>query len=57
MIAEPLPSWLTDLFPRFKESGVFDGLGTTHDVPNHCLVNEYLAGQGIMVGNFTLLLY
>ncbi|KAF8924665.1 Alpha-ketoglutarate-dependent dioxygenase alkB 6 [Dissophora ornata] len=48
MIAEPLPTWLSDLFPRFQESGVFDGLDATHRVPNHCLVNEYLAGQGIM---------
>ncbi|KAG0220951.1 Alpha-ketoglutarate-dependent dioxygenase alkB 6 [Mortierella sp. GBA43] len=31
-----------------KQSGVFDGLDTTHRSPNHCLVNEYLAGQGIM---------
>ncbi|KAG0253696.1 Alpha-ketoglutarate-dependent dioxygenase alkB 6 [Mortierella polycephala] len=48
MIAEPLPVWLTDLFPRFHESGVFEGLDATHRDPNHCLVNEYLAGQGIM---------
>ncbi|KAF9897037.1 hypothetical protein BX616_006306, partial [Lobosporangium transversale] len=49
MIAETLPSWLSDIFPRFQETGVFDGLDATHRVPNHCLVNEYLAGQGIMV--------
>ncbi|KAK3808297.1 MAG: hypothetical protein J3Q66DRAFT_373867 [Benniella sp.] len=48
MIAEPLPTWLSDLFPRFQESRVFDGLDATHPLPNHCLVNEYLAGQGIM---------
>ncbi|KAF9995178.1 Alpha-ketoglutarate-dependent dioxygenase alkB 6 [Entomortierella chlamydospora] len=36
------------MFPRFQESGVFDGLDAPHRVPNHCLVNEYLAGQGIM---------
>ncbi|KAF9150197.1 Alpha-ketoglutarate-dependent dioxygenase alkB 6 [Mortierella sp. AD011] len=48
MIAEPLPAWLSDMFPRFQESGVFDGLDAPHHVPNHCLVNEYLAGQGIM---------
>ncbi|KAF9571784.1 hypothetical protein EC968_010655 [Mortierella alpina] len=48
MVAEPLPSWLTCLFPRFQESGVFQGLDATHHDPNHCLVNEYLAGQGIM---------
>jgi len=49
MIAEPLPTWLSDLCPRFQESRVFDGLDATHPLPNHCLVNEYLAGQGIMV--------
>ncbi|CAO3569938.1 unnamed protein product [Mortierella alpina] len=48
MIAEPLPSWLTCLFPRFQEAGVFQGLNATQHDPNHCLVNEYLAGQGIM---------
>ncbi|KAF9288736.1 Alpha-ketoglutarate-dependent dioxygenase alkB 6 [Mortierella alpina] len=48
MIAEPLPSWLTSLIPRFQEAGVFQGLDATQHDPNHCLVNEYLAGQGIM---------
>lgn len=49
MIAESLPTWLTNLHPRFQESGVFDGLHPTLNEPNHCLVNEYLAGQGILV--------
>ncbi|KAF9216439.1 Alpha-ketoglutarate-dependent dioxygenase alkB 6 [Podila verticillata] len=48
MIAESLPTWLTNLHPRFQESGVFDGLHPTLNEPNHCLVNEYLAGQGIL---------
>ncbi|KAF9103198.1 Alpha-ketoglutarate-dependent dioxygenase alkB 6 [Mortierella sp. GBA35] len=48
MIAEPLPDWLSYLFPRFRETGVFEGMDATHQDPNHCLVNEYLAGQGIM---------
>ncbi|KAF9112765.1 hypothetical protein BGX27_002851 [Mortierella sp. AM989] len=48
MIAESLPSWLSDMFPRFQESAVFDSLDATHRAPNHCLVNEYLPGQGIM---------
>ncbi|KAF9437807.1 Alpha-ketoglutarate-dependent dioxygenase alkB 6 [Entomortierella beljakovae] len=48
MIAEPLPTWLTELFPKFQDSQVFEGLDQSHFVPNHCLVNEYLAGQGIM---------
>ncbi|KAF9341496.1 hypothetical protein BGZ91_007346 [Linnemannia elongata] len=48
MIGEPLPVWLSYLFPRFREAGVFEGRDATHQDPNHCLVNEYLAGQGIM---------
>ncbi|KAF9321642.1 Alpha-ketoglutarate-dependent dioxygenase alkB 6 [Podila horticola] len=48
MIAESLPAWLTNLYPRFQESGVFDGLHPTLNEPNHCLVNEYFAGQGIL---------
>ncbi|KAG0021492.1 Alpha-ketoglutarate-dependent dioxygenase alkB 6 [Podila clonocystis] len=48
MIAESLPAWLTNLHPRFQESGVFDGLHPALNEPNHCLVNEYLAGQGIL---------
>ncbi|KAG0272331.1 hypothetical protein BGZ95_011923 [Linnemannia exigua] len=48
MIGEPLPDWLSYLFPRFREAGVFEGMDATHQDPNHCLVNEYLAGQGIM---------
>lgn len=49
MIGEPLPVWLSYLFPRFREAGVFEGMDATHQDPNHCLVNEYLSGQGIMV--------
>ncbi|KAF9421928.1 Alpha-ketoglutarate-dependent dioxygenase alkB 6 [Podila epigama] len=48
MIAEPLPAWLSNLFPRFRETGVFNGLHRTMQDPNHCLVNEYLPGQGIL---------
>lgn len=51
MIAESLPAWLTNLYPRFQESGVFDGLHPTLNEPNHCLVNEYFAGQGILVSS------
>ncbi|KAI1317794.1 Alpha-ketoglutarate-dependent dioxygenase alkB 6 [Mortierella claussenii] len=40
MIAEPLPSWLSDMFPRFQESGVFEGLDATQQVPNHCLPHK-----------------
>ncbi|KAF9922694.1 hypothetical protein FBU30_007208 [Linnemannia zychae] len=48
MLGEPLPDWLNYLFPRLREAGVFEGMDATHRDPNHCLVNEYLAGQGIM---------
>ncbi|KAG0043198.1 Alpha-ketoglutarate-dependent dioxygenase alkB 6 [Gryganskiella cystojenkinii] len=48
MVAESLPAWLTSFNPKFRELGVFDDLGSTHKDPNHCLINEYLAGQGIL---------
>lgn len=42
-----MPSWLTDpICQRFDALKVFEG--TKHGAPNHCLVNEYEAGQGIM---------
>ncbi|RKP06223.1 putative alpha-ketoglutarate-dependent dioxygenase ABH6-like protein [Thamnocephalis sphaerospora] len=43
-LLEPLPAWLTWPVQRLVEQGVFPA-----DAPaNHCLVNEYLPGQGIM---------
>lgn len=43
MIAESLPPWLTGLTGRVHALRVMDGRA-----PNHVLVNEYCAGQGIM---------
>lgn len=34
------------LITRLRQTGAFTG--SAHGEPNHCLVNEYLAGQGIM---------
>jgi len=48
MVAEPLPPWLTSLNSRFRELEVFEDLHPIHKDPNHCLINEYLAGQGIL---------
>jgi alkylated DNA repair protein alkB homolog 6 len=46
LLAAPLPKWLTEpIIPRFAELGLFEG--APHGV-NHCLINEYLPGQGIM---------
>ncbi|RKP14803.1 putative alpha-ketoglutarate-dependent dioxygenase ABH6-like protein [Piptocephalis cylindrospora] len=44
-ILEPLPSWTQVPFDRFRALGIFTKV-SYH--PNHLLVNEYLAGQGIM---------
>lgn len=44
-----LPSFLAsypDLITRLAQCGAFEG--TRHAKPNHCLVNEYTPGQGIM---------
>ncbi|XP_005106234.1 alpha-ketoglutarate-dependent dioxygenase alkB homolog 6 isoform X2 [Aplysia californica] len=43
MVAEPLPTWLKTYADKIHELGVFEDR-----CPNHVLVNEYLAGQGIM---------
>ncbi|KAK5125389.1 hypothetical protein LTR85_000498 [Meristemomyces frigidus] len=46
LLASPLPTWLTvPIVSRFNELGIFEG--APHGV-NHCLINEYLPGQGIM---------
>ncbi|KAJ3296256.1 hypothetical protein HDU79_007152 [Rhizoclosmatium sp. JEL0117] len=48
-LPEKLPDWLAPLADRIAaevdSAFVFDG---TKHVPNHCLVNEYHPGQGIM---------
>ncbi|KAI9785159.1 MAG: hypothetical protein M1839_000797 [Geoglossum umbratile] len=47
LIAEPLPSWLCEpVVGRMQGLGVWDGC--PHGAPNHCLVNVYEPGQGIM---------
>lgn len=43
-----LPRWLLkEIGPKFEELGVFKG--SPHGETNHCLVNEYEKGQGIMM--------
>jgi len=45
--ATSMPSWLAEpICQRFDALKVFEG--TKHGAANHCLVNEYEAGQGIM---------
>ncbi|KAK3670217.1 hypothetical protein LTR78_009872 [Recurvomyces mirabilis] len=45
--ASSLPSWLQDpVVSRIQALGVIQG--STHGDVNHCLINEYLPGQGIM---------
>lgn len=47
LIDAPMPDFLTkNVLGRFAELGVFGG--SPHDAPNHCLVNAYEPGQGIM---------
>ncbi|KAJ9637126.1 hypothetical protein H2199_007412 [Coniosporium tulheliwenetii] len=47
LLAAPLPPWLLNpVAKRFEEYGVFSE--TPHQAPNHVLVNEYRAGEGIM---------
>ena len=47
MIAEEMPQWLTKYSRRIGALGHFEAAAIK--APNHCLINEYLAGQGIMV--------
>ncbi|KAK8221608.1 hypothetical protein IWZ01DRAFT_425490 [Phyllosticta capitalensis] len=50
LLAAPLPAYLTSspapLAARFEQLGIF--VLTPHRAPNHCLVNEYRRGEGIM---------
>lgn len=47
LLASPLPSWLTTpILPRFNALGLFTQ--SPHKTPNHCLINEYAPGEGIM---------
>ncbi|KAE8849938.1 hypothetical protein PTNB85_00354 [Pyrenophora teres f. teres] len=47
LLAAPLPNYLTHpIVKRFEEYSIF--AHTPHQQPNHVLVNEYRAGEGIM---------
>lgn len=47
LIDAPMPAFLIKtILDKFKELHVFDD--SAHGAPNHCLVNEYEPGQGIM---------
>lgn len=47
LLASQMPAFLMkSIDPNFKELGVF--AESPHKEPNHCLVNEYEPGQGIM---------
>ncbi|KAF1924002.1 uncharacterized protein M421DRAFT_104050 [Didymella exigua CBS 183.55] len=47
LLAAPLPTYLTNpIVLRFKDLGIFDH--TSHEQPNHVLINEYKPGEGIM---------
>ena len=49
LMPQNMPDFFTsypDLITRLRNTGAFDE--SKHGEPNHCLVNEYLAGQGIM---------
>ncbi|OJD36291.1 alkbh6 protein [Diplodia corticola] len=50
LLAAPLPPYLTTspapIVEHFEKLGIFRD--TPHGAPNHCLVNEYRRGEGIM---------
>ncbi|KAI7279446.1 hypothetical protein KC345_g5341 [Hortaea werneckii] len=47
LLASPLPKWLAHpITDRFKDLKIFSD--SPHGGANHCLINEYLPGQGIM---------
>ncbi|KAL5113624.1 hypothetical protein ACEQ8H_008489 [Pleosporales sp. CAS-2024a] len=47
LLASPLPDYLSKpMMDRFAHLGIFDA--TPHQQPNHVLINEYKAGEGIM---------
>ncbi|KAI8917467.1 hypothetical protein BC831DRAFT_484689 [Entophlyctis helioformis] len=50
-VREGMPAWLATFGDRIAQLGVFDVDGPVangHRTPNHCLINEYRPGQGIM---------
>ncbi|KIW16333.1 hypothetical protein PV08_06384 [Exophiala spinifera] len=46
LLDAPLPSYLASVVARLKESRYFTD--STHQQPNHVLINEYKPGEGIM---------
>ena len=47
LIATPMPAFLSKIIlDKFRQLGLFSD--SPHGAPNHCLVNEYQPGQGIM---------
>lgn len=46
LVAAPMPAYLDPIVARLKQHKYFDE--TTHQGPNHVLINEYKPGQGIM---------
>lgn len=51
LLDAPLPVWLETIVPRLKGLEVASTplfAHTNHQRPNHCLINEYRPGQGIL---------
>jgi alkylated DNA repair protein alkB homolog 6 len=46
LLAAPLPHFLDHIVNLLREAGYFDN--STHQNPNHVLINEYKPGEGIM---------
>ncbi|KAI1611713.1 alkylated DNA repair protein alkB 6 [Exophiala viscosa] len=46
LIDAPLPPFLDSIVARLKQGGYFKT--STHQSPNHVLINEYKSGEGIM---------
>ncbi|KAK5062842.1 hypothetical protein LTR84_004917 [Exophiala bonariae] len=46
LIDAPMPTFLDSIVHRLEEHGYFEG--STHQAPNHVLINEYRPGEGIM---------
>jgi alkylated DNA repair protein alkB family protein 6 len=46
LIDAPLPPYLDSIATRLRKDGYFES--STHQRPNHVLVNEYKPGEGIM---------
>jgi alkylated DNA repair protein alkB homolog 6 len=47
LLRQELPTWLSiPVLPKLEKLGLFSD--SPHKKPNHCLINEYKPGQGIM---------